>query len=41
MDPFTFFREPVLVSHKQYEALRMYFIEDIPAHEVAARFGYT
>lgn len=41
MDPFIFFREPVLVSHKQYEALRMYFIEDIPAHEVAERYGYT
>jgi len=41
MDPFTFFSEPVLVTHKQYESLRMYFMEDVSAHEVAEHFGYT
>ena len=29
------------MTHKQYEALRMYFVENRPAHEVAAHFGYT
>ncbi len=37
----TFFLSPVLVTHKQYEALRMYFVEHRPANEVANYFGYT
>lgn len=41
MNPETFFRAPTLVTHKQYEALRMYFIEHRSAQEVAIRFGYT
>ena len=41
MKPASFFLEPVLVTHKQYEALRMYFVENRPAHEVAGHFGYT
>ena len=41
MKPESFFLSPKLVSHRQYEALRMYFAEHKPAHEVAARFGYT
>lgn len=41
MNPETFFRSPTLVTHKQYEALRMYFIEDRSAQEVASHFGYT
>ena len=41
MDPLIFFLQPKSVTHKQYEALRMYYVEDIPAHEVADRFGYT
>lgn len=41
MEPVSFFLSPALVSHKQYEALRMYFIENRPAQEVAAHFGYT
>ncbi len=41
MKPESFFLSPGLVSHKQYEALRMYFAEHKPAHEVASRFGYT
>ena len=41
MKPVSFFLSPALVSHKQYEALRMYFVENKPAHEVAANFGYT
>ena len=41
MEPVSFFLAPTLVIHKQYEALRMYFVENRPAHEVAAHFGYT
>jgi len=41
MEPITFFLQPKSVAHKQYEALRMYYVEGISAHEVADRFGYT
>ena len=41
MKPESFFLSPVLVTHKQYEALRMYFVDNRPAQEVAAHFGYT
>ncbi|HJZ41499.1 MAG TPA: transposase [Bacteroidales bacterium] len=41
MNPVSFFLQPESVTHKQYEALRMYYVEGIPAHEVADRFGYT
>lgn len=41
MEPESFFLSPVLVTHKQYEALRMYFVENRPAQEVASHFGYT
>jgi hypothetical protein len=27
--------------HRQYEALRAYFLDGRPSQEVAARFGYT
>jgi hypothetical protein len=35
------FLEPANPTHRQYEALRAYFIEGIPSAETAARFGYT
>ena len=35
------FREPTDSTHRQYEALRAYFAEGLPSHEVAKRFGYT
>lgn len=41
MDPESFFHSPILVTHKQYEALRMYFVDKQSAHKVALRFGYT
>ncbi len=41
MDPVTFFQEPKTVAQKQYEALRMYYLEGASAQEVADRFGYT
>jgi hypothetical protein len=35
------FLEPATTIHRQYEALRAYFVEGLPSHEAAARFGYT
>jgi len=35
------FLEPVNSTHRQYEALRAYFVDRIPSAEVAERFGYT
>ena len=44
-DPLTkegrFFLEPASPSHRQYEALRAYFVEGISSQLVAERFGYT
>jgi hypothetical protein len=40
-DPGRFFLEPVQVRHRQYEALRAYFVEHRPSAEVARAFGYT
>jgi transposase len=36
-----FFLEPTNATHRQYEALRAYFVEDLPSAEVARRFGYS
>jgi hypothetical protein len=36
-----FFLEPVNPLHRQYEALRAYFVEGLPSAEAAQRFGYT
>ncbi len=36
-----FFLEPANPTHRQYEALRAYFVEDLPSTEVARRFGYS
>lgn len=41
MEPRDFFDYPQSTAQKQYEALRMYFVENINAREVARRFGYT
>ena len=35
------FLEPSNATHRQYEALRAYFVEGLPSQEAAARFGYT
>jgi hypothetical protein len=35
------FLEPTAPTHRQYEALRAYFIEGRPSHAGAKRFGYT
>jgi hypothetical protein len=35
------FLEPSNPTQRQYEALRAYFVEELPSAEVAHRFGYT
>ena len=35
------FLEPQNASHRQYEALRAYFVDGLPSAQAAARFGYT
>jgi hypothetical protein len=35
------FLEPANPTHRQYEALRAYFVEGVPSAEAAKRFGYT
>lgn len=41
MDLAQLFLSPQNVAHRQYEALRAYFVEDVTAAEAARRFGYT
>ena len=36
-----FFLEPQNTTHRQYEALRAYFVEELPSAEVAEMFGYA
>src|SRR5438270_6385603 len=36
-----FFLAPETPQQRQYEALRAYFVEMAPSHQVAHRFGYT
>ena len=36
-----FFLEPKNATHRQYEALRAYFVEGVASKEAARRFGYT
>ena len=40
MDPAKAFLEPRNAAHRQYEALRAYFVEKLSANQVAQRFGY-
>ncbi len=37
----SYFLEPSNSNHRQYEALRAYLVEGLPAQQVAERFGYT
>lgn len=41
MDFARFFLEPSNSTHRQYEALRAYFVEGLSCAKVAERFGYT
>jgi len=36
-----FFLQPTNATHRQYEALRAFFVEGLPSKEAARRFGYT
>jgi len=40
-DPKRFFLEPSTSAQRQYEALRAFFLEEVPSAEAAQRFGYT
>lgn len=40
-EPARFFLAPEQARHRQYEALRAYFVEHRPSAEVARAFGYT
>lgn len=35
------FTQPTVATHRRYEALRAYYVEELSAGEIAARFGYT
>ena len=39
--PEEFFLSPEHPLHRQYEALRAYFVDSLPSQEVAQRFGYS
>ncbi len=41
MDLSQVFLEPTNATHRQYEALRAFFVDGLPGVEVARRFGYT
>ena len=41
MDFAQVFLDPQNTAHRQYEALRAYFVERLPATDIAKRFGYT
>lgn len=41
MNPRKFFLHPNTPGQKQYEALRVFYVENVPGREVARRFGYT
>lgn len=40
-DPALAFLKPRNPTHRQYEALRAYFVEKLDSHVAAARFGYS
>ena len=40
-DGAEYFTEPASAAQRRYEALRAYFLDDLPAAEVADRFGYS
>jgi transposase len=37
----SIFLEPCSATHRQYEALRAYYVEGLPSAEAARKFGYT
>src|SRR6266699_838038 len=40
-DGAEYFTQPVPSAQRRYEAMRVYFVDDMPAAQVAARFGYS
>jgi len=40
-DPAQAFLQPANATHRQYEALRAYFVDKLPSKEAARRFGYS
>jgi len=40
-DPYRYFAHPQSPGQKQYEALRSFYVDNLPARMVADRFGYT
>jgi transposase len=41
IDPYRYFVHPKSPGQKQYEALRAFYVDDLPSRVVADRFGYT
>ena len=41
IDPYRYFAHPKSPGQKQYEALRAFYVDNLPARVVADRFGYT
>jgi transposase len=41
IDPYRYFAHPESPGQKQYEALRAFYMENLPARVVAEHFGYT
>ncbi len=41
IDPYRYFVHPQSPGQKQYEALRAFYVDDLPSRVVADRFGYT
>ena len=41
IDPYRFFAYPKSPGQKQYEALRAFYVDNLPVRVVADRFGYT
>jgi transposase len=41
IDPYRYFAHPDSPGQKQYEALRAFYLDRLPARVVAERFGYT
>jgi multidrug transporter EmrE-like cation transporter len=41
MNPKDFFKYPGTAGQKQYEALRAFYVDNVPGKEVIRRFGYT
>ena len=35
------FLRPCNATHRQYEALRAFFVDELPSQEAARRFGYS